>query len=385
MTVIADSRWTVRTSISMASAVALLVGSLLSGAVAAGAPKPPPAPSGSLAALATDPSPWLHLEANSLQRSPIYLGSTPRELALGLTPVDGGVATLPTTARALGELQLKGIYQSLVAKKTITSKQTLTVESWPIRDDRGRLTWAYARWRASSTSPWRWLSTADIQNTDPNTFAPYTLDPAIPSQYDAIFGVPDDYGYDIVPAFGDSIWVRRSTDPALAAPIEAWLPNAQLVPYSAATRPVRPACARAAAAGAAQRQAHHLPPHGQGKHRDVPAGIVWVAAAPAPGPTPGSIVVDSYPADFATDFRDDVLALDGEDAAVFPISGRRERFTIKNNALADNQLAAVFDYLEERYQTLGLATRRQYFVWRGMPQTNLIAEIPGTNPTWLRC
>ena len=380
MTVIADSRWTVRTSISTASAVALLVGSLLSGAVAAGAPKPPPAPSGSLAALATDPSPWLHLEANSLQRSPIYLGSTPRELALGLTPVDGGVATLPTTARALAQLQLKGIYQSLVAKKTITSKQTLTVESWPIRDDRGRVTWAYARWRVSSSSPWRWLSTADIQNTDPNTFAPYTLDPAIPSQYDAIFGVPDDYGYDIVPAFGDSIWVRRSTDPALAAPIEAWLPNAQLVPFS--QQP-----------DLSNRLALVLPPPARlngkpityhltvkGNTVTMPAGIVWVPAAPAPGPTPGSIVVDSYPADFATDFRNDVLALDGEDVAVFPISGRRERFTIKNNALADNQLAGVFDYLAERYQTLGLATRRQDFVWRGMPQSNLIAEIPGTNP-----
>jgi Zn-dependent M28 family amino/carboxypeptidase len=47
--------------------------------------------------------------------------------------------------------------------------------------------------------------------------------------------------------------------------------------------------------------------------------------------------------------------------------------------LPDNQLAAVFDYLEERYEQLGLSTWRQEFVWRGMPQTNLVAVIPGSD------
>jgi hypothetical protein len=142
---------------------------------------------------------------------------------------------LSATAKSLAELQLTGIYQSLFAKKTITAKQTLTVESWPVRDDRGRLTWAYARWRVGSSSPWRWLSTADIKNTDPNTFAPYTLDPTISSDHTAIFGAPDDYGWYVEPDFGDSVWVQRSTDPALAQPIEAWLPNAELAVYAHGT------------------------------------------------------------------------------------------------------------------------------------------------------
>jgi Zn-dependent M28 family amino/carboxypeptidase len=47
--------------------------------------------------------------------------------------------------------------------------------------------------------------------------------------------------------------------------------------------------------------------------------------------------------------------------------------------LADNQLQAVFSYLEERYAQAGLRTWRQSFTWRGMPQTNLFAEIPGSD------
>jgi hypothetical protein len=368
------SAWLIATALMLAVSV-------VAGPTTAAAPaKPPPTPSGSLASLATDPAPWLHLEANSLQRSPVYLGSTPRELALRLTPVDGGVTRLPASVKDLAELQLKGIYQSLVAKKTITAKQTLTVESWPVRDDRGRLTWAYARWRVSSTSPWRWLSTADIQNTDPNTFAPYTLDPTVPSDHTAIFGAPDDYGWYVEPDFGDSIWVERSADPATAQPIEAWLPNSQLATY--------------AERDLSDRLALVLPPPARlngtpityqlaikGDVTTWPKGFTWTTEAPAPGPTPGDVVIGSYPAGFAEAYRSDVLAMDGEAEAVFPISGRVERFTIKNNALADNQLAAVFEYLEERYDQLGLTTWRQDFVWRGMPQTNLVAVIPGTDPS----
>jgi hypothetical protein len=369
-----------RSSLAGGTALALFV-SVVTGltAVSISAAKPLPPPSASLAALATDPAPWLHLEANSLQRSPVYLGSTPRELALGLAPVDGGVATLPATVKDLAELQLKGIYQSLVAKKTITSTQTLTVESWPVRDARARLTWAFARWRVSSSSPWRWLSTADIQNTDPSTFAPYTLDPTIPGDHTAIFGAPDDYGWYVEPAFGESIWVRRSTDPTLAQPIEAWLPNSELAAYAQADLSDRlalvlPQPARLNGEPITYRLAV------RGKVVTWPPSISWTAPSPEPGPTPGDVVIGSYPAGFAADYRNDVLAMDGEAEAVFPLSGRTERFTVKNNALADNQLAAVFDYLQERYEHLGVQTTRQDFVWRGMPQTNLVAELPGTDP-----
>ena len=360
------------------------VGTATAGSVASAGPvKAPPSPGlsspASLAALARDAGPWLHLEANSLQRSPVYLGSTPRELALGHAPADGAVAKLPDSLRILGELQLKGIRQSLIAKKTIAGKAALTVEAWPIRDDRGRLTWVFARWRTDASSPWRWLSTADIQNTDPDTFAPQTLDPSVPADFTAIFGAPDDYGYGVEPAFGNCVWVERTTDPALARPYEAWLASSARDAYSQRR-------------DLADRVALVVPPPARHNGDPVtysatatdsrvtwPSSIVWTAAPATPGPTAGSAVFTSWPADFDAAYRSDLLVMAGESPAVFPLSGRSVTFTNKNNALPDNQLPDVFAYLEERYEELGLRTWRQSFTWRGMPQDNLFAEIPGSD------
>jgi len=337
-------------------------------------------PSKSLASLATDRSPWLHLEANSLQRSPVYMGSTPRELALHLSPADGGIPKLPAALKDLGELQLKGIYQSLVAKKWITSKQTLTIESWPIRDDRARPTWAFARWRVSSTAPWRWLSPADIQNTDPNTFVPEQLDPAIPADYTDIFGNPDDYGWYTVPAFANCIWVQRAPNPAYAAPIRAWLPSSDSEAYAQRRDLDDQLCLSFPPPARLNGDPVSYNLTIKGVSVTWPKSLVWTSETSDPQAVEGSVIIDSWPADFDQAYRDDVLALDGEAEAVFPISGRVEAFTVKNNALPDNQLADVFSYLEERYEQLGIPTRRQDFVWRGMPQTNLVAEIRGTDP-----
>ena len=353
-------------------------------ALAGKPPKPTPTPTPSatsLAALATDPSPWLHLEANSLQPSPLYLGSTPRELALGLKPVDGGVAKLLATLKAIGDVQLKGIRQEMIAKKVITAKQTLTVEVWPVREYRGRLTWCFARWRTSSSDPWRWLSPAYILNTDPNTIVPETLDPTVAGDFTDIFGADDDYGWNVEPQFSSCIWVQRSADMALAAPIEAWLPSGQREAYSQRT-------------DLAGRVALVVPPPARLNGKPItypvvtvkstgttwPSSITWTPEPATPEPLDEPVVVSSWPADFAADYQADVLAMDGEAAAVFPISGRVKRFTVKNNALPDNQLEDVFCYLEERYAQIGLETWRQSFTWRGMPQTNLVAEIPGSSP-----
>ena len=351
------------------------------GAVVLAKPSPAPTPTSpaSLATLATDASPWLHLEPNSLQRSPIYLGSSPRELALGLTPADGGVAKLPATLKTLGELQLKGIRQSLLAKKTITSKQTLTVEAWPIRDDRGRLTWCFARWRTAVSNPWRWLTTSDIQNTDPNTFVPETLDPAVAADYTSIFGATDDYGWNVEPAFSNCIWVERAADPALARCWEAWLPSSQSAAYSQRSD----LGSRIALVVAPPARLNGAPITYAVAATDTkttwPGGITWTPEPAMPGAAAGSPVVSTWPADFDAAYRADLLAMDGEAPAVFPISGRTVTFSNKNNALPDNQLSDVFSYLEERYAQLGLDTWRQSFTWRGMPQTNLVAVIPGTN------
>ena len=361
--------------------LALLLAQAGGAAAAAAKPTPTPTPTPtSLAALATDLSPWLHLEANSLQVSPLYLGSTPRELALGLTPVDGKIAKLPATLKAIGDVQLKGIRQEMIAKKVITAKQTLTVEVWPVREYRGRLTWCFARWRTSSSDPWRWLSPAYILNTDPNTIAPETLDPTVAGDFTDIFGADDDYGWYTEPQFSNSIWVERSADMALAKPIEAWLPSAQRAAYSQRT-------------DLAGRVALVVPPPARLNGKPItytavtvkstgtvwPSSITWTATPPVPVAEPGSTVISSWPAGFDAAYRADLLAMDGEAEAVFPISGRRVTFAVKNNALADNQLQDVFSYLEERYAQLSLRTWRQSFTWRDMPQTNLFVEIPGTD------
>ena len=52
-------------------------------------------------------------------------------------------------------------------------------------------------------------------------------------------------------------------------------------------------------------------------------------------------------------------------------------FQRKSCADPKHQLNDVVDYLEERYRTLGVETIRQRFVWRGIPQSNLIAVIRG--------
>ena len=310
---------------------------------------------------------------------------TPRELALGLAPADGGVAKLPATLKALGELQLKGIRQSLIAKKVIASKQTLTVEAWPIRDDRGRLTWTFARWRTAASNPWRWLSTADIQNTDPNTFVPETLDPAVPGDYTDIFGAPDDYGWNVEPAFSNCIWVERAADPALARCWEAWLPSAQAAAYAQRD-------------DLASRLALEVPPPARLNGAPItytvaatdtkttwPGSITWTPEPSVPGPAAGSAVITDWPDDFDAAYRTDLLAMDGEAPAVFPISGRTVTFTNKNNALPDNQLPDVFSYLEERYAQLGLDTWRQSSAGAGCRRRTSSPSSRARTRGWRRC
>jgi hypothetical protein len=363
------------------------VGLMVVGAPAALAAKPSPSPSptptmpASLATLATDTAPWLHLEANSLQPSPLYLGSTPYELVFGLKPADGGVAKLPATLKAIGDTELKGIRQTMIAKKVITDKQTLTVECWPIREYRGRLTWCFARWRTSSSNPWRWLNPSYILNTDPNTCVPETLDPTVPADYTNIFGASDDYGWNVEPQFSNSIWVKRSADMALAVPIEAWLPSSQRAAYSQKDLSDRVALVVPPPARLNGKPITYTVVTVKATGTTWPSSITWTADQVAPGPLAASPIITSWPADFDAKYRADLLAMDGEAPAVFPISGRQVTFTNKNNALSDNQLEDVFQYLEERYAQMGIATSRQSFTWRGMPQTNLIAKIPGSNPS----
>ena len=348
-------------------------------------------PADSLAALATDPAPWLHIEAGSEQRPPVYLGARPREMAFDLEPADLGLPVLPASLKALGERQLKNLWQRLAANKLIPGKAAVTLEAWPTRDDRGRLTWTFARWRVASTDPWRWLPPSASLNTDPNAFLPRLYDPTVASDHFAIFADFLEMGIYDKPIFGDCLWVQRTTDPSLATPLEGWLPTQLRTTYRQRDL--------------SDRLAYQLPQPArlngtpvtihvtvQGDRVDWPGNLVW---QPDPLPPPAQErhrVVTRWPADFADAYRADVLALDAETGEIFtPLAWLKKGYTryptpdpatlpLKNNAQDPNQLEAIVAFLEDRYAQLGLRSWRRTFAWRGATQTMLIAEIQGSDP-----
>jgi hypothetical protein len=112
-----------------------------------------------------------------------------------------------------------------------------------------------------------------------------------------------------------------------------------------------------------------------------PAEIGWKredgALSELPARTP---FIKKWPENFKEAYKADVLTLDGERAAVFPISKRKVTFKRKNSIDKDNQIQDLVGYLEERYKVLGIKTVRQDFTWRGLAETNLIAIIPGSDP-----
>ena len=385
MTHMKDRTWLV--VLALGAMVVLLLMQAGSGTAVAGKPPVKPAPSAtSLAALATDPAPWLHLEANSLQPSPLYLGATPRELALGLAPAAGTTARLPLSLKTLGDTQLKNIRQTLISKKIVDAKATLTVECWPIREYRGRLTWFFARWRTSSTGAWHWVDSSLIVNTEPNpsAYIPEPLDPTVASDRRDLFGTEDnwDYGWWYTPQFASCIWVKRVADITLAPPIEAWLPSSLLETYRQKDLSDRVALVASPPARLNGVPVTYPVVTVKSAGTTWPSSITWVPDdLSIPAPLDEERIITSWPQDFAADYYNDVVTMDGEVPAVFPVSGRVESFTVKNNALESNDLEDNFEYLEERYEVMGIETRRQSFTWRGMPQLNLIAEIPGSDPS----
>jgi hypothetical protein len=330
-----------------------------------GAAEPP------LSSFVPDRDPSAVAEPSSEQRPPVALGPSPAARRL-----DGATATHPTLPRALrdlGESQLR----SLAARLSLPPSEELEV--WPIRDDHGRLTWAAARRRAGPGERWTWLESdhpgdEGEAGAPPFAYLPWTLDPARPDGHARIF---DDFlRYDDLyekRVFGECVWTDREGTRVF----EAWMPSgdAEVEAAEAATGP--------------ERVCRVVPQPAELDGRPVtfvvdvaadgvvwPADIEWTEPAAAPAVADVSPIVD-WPADVAEAFRADLAVLSGEEEAVFPRSGRRVRFERKSCAQPDNQLLDVVAWLEERYAALGVAMRRVEFTWRGIPQADLIAVLPG--------
>ncbi len=335
----------------------------------------------SLVGYVRDPLPWLHPPANSEQRQPVYLGATPRELALKLAPQDGGQPFLVDLLRGKLEQQTSALRRALVDRKMIAPSGAAEFEAWPVRDDLGELNWAYARWRLEGEGRWRWFDSAMWTSGSRSApFLPVLLDPAkkehFPLIFDDVLTLKELYDK---PLFGECIWTERDGEV-----IEAWLPVKDMESRGKKL-------ARAIERGEKTPLCRVLPLPARLNGRPTafvltvdskgvkcPDEIRWKSAhtsLPRTGANPAPI--RQWPGDYTAAYRRDVLALDGEQDAVFS-GGRTARFVRKNSADPRNQILDVVRYLEERYRRLGIRTRRQEFTWRGIPQANLIAVIPGT-------
>lgn len=344
-----------------------------------------------MAALVKDPAPWLRMEADSEQHQPLYLGSTPREMALGLPPADGGLAVLPDFLRTTGEGQVKAVLNALVSRKLVRGSDRLELEVWPVSTGDGRLTWAFARWRkGGGKAAWRWLDSRYLQGDGTGGTGSPAPDPALPSVLDP--GKKEDFAriytdflevdglYD-KPAFGDCIWLKKIGPEAnLSDVFAAWLPTEQMGAERGGKQTrggvamVVPQPCRLNGEPVTFRVAWG----GGGAPVEWPPALVWVTRSQSlPLPEGRPPRVKSWPPGFEEAYRKDVLALDGEEEAVFPVSGRRLRFTGKSSADPNNNLHELVEYLEERYQVMGVPTRRVEFAWRGTRHTILEAVVRG--------
>jgi hypothetical protein len=346
------------------AALALLVAwSAAAGAVAPG--------DGLLGRLA--PAPWLDTPDTSQQYFPIFIGASPRELVLGRPPARR--PRLQAALRPLGQTQAPRILQTLGAPSA-------ELEAWPSEDWNGQPNWVYARWRESPGRPWRWLSASAnwraewTQRRGEKPLLPEERDPGSPADKLELFGDFLDYSQvNQMPLFGNCVYTER----AGGAVALAW-------PHP------REKDARAAELSKPGRYAAHcLNPPARFNAEPVafalrvgPGGVEWPAEiewlpAPAPRPAPVDVPlrVRAWPKEHARRFEEDLRVVDGEEFAIYPLSARRARFLRKGSFQRDNDLEKLADYLEERYRVLGIGTRRQRFDWRGIPQSNLIAVIPG--------
>ena len=309
----------------------------------------------------------LTLPANSEQRQPFFVGRTPLELMLG-SPARAR-PRMPARLKTLGLEQARRLGSIFRAK---------ALEGWPIQDEEGHLTWAFARYRRETAGPWIWLDSSAAgagawRDLQAPPLLPETLDPSDSAQARAIYDDfldSDDLYFKA--AYGDCVW----TDPA-GAVRAAWLdPDAR-------SRRAGEICRRIAQPARLDARAvsfvFTVPDHG-------PAGVApdaeefEPAGIPPVDPRHAGRRFLAWPGDFSRLYREDVRVLSGLAPARFPFSKREMTFTRKNSADPAHELEAEADYLEERYRASGWATRRQRFEWRGIPQSNVIAVIPGRLP-----
>lgn len=326
-----------------------------------------------------DKTPWRSLKANSEQRQPVYMGLSPFDIERGAPKRPYPV--LRESLRALGELQARYIASFL-------HKKDIDMEIWPVQEWQGRQTWAFARWRPAGGSAWTWFDDGLLRRPlpadQPQPELPRTLDPQISDQDRTIFAdfmsLDDLYAK---PSFGECIWTRKKD----ASIVHAWNDPDQVSQARHSRSEYQTLLCRAISQPA---RFNEIPQTFVLRLRNAqvmwPAQLRWqsdaadsrAAALPMEKPSEPALL---WPADWRAAYAAEIRILSGQSAAEYTTEGRSVRvlFERKNSADRKNQLLDLVSYLEFKYRQAGIGTERESFIWRGIPQANLLAKIPGKN------
>ena len=327
-----------------------------------------------LSSLVEDKNPWETLEANSEQRQPFYIGASPRQFILEGKKLSYSV--LPEAMLALAN------QQSQVLLKKI-GLSTAELEIWPYLTDQGDPNWVFARYRKSPNSPWTWFKPSHWKKTGQviAPALPQFVNPHTDQGFRFLFS--DFLEFDNLyqkPLYPESVWTRDDGGDIFAGWLSLQDKNS----------------AREMVAKDPSIRARILPQ--PARLNDIAKTFVVLARAEEPldwkqeeiqwSQTHFTIPKDNIPvehlifsSDFIPKYQKDIRILAGETEAVFPISNRKMTFSKKSSALKDNRLLDIVDYLKERYESLNIVAVKQEFTWRGIPQSNLIAMIPGKDRT----
>jgi hypothetical protein len=277
---------------------------------------------------------------------------------------------------------MKGLGEGQAAEiaKTIQHALPVEFEAWPAEDDLGRWTWAFARWRSGPNSGWKWLEGTrpeKVEESDDETVVPpilpVTYRPADYNDRSAIFddflNYPDLYQK---PLFGECVW----TDAGGSQIYSAWNAPEKARQWGAGTLVLQQVCRVIRQPSRLDERPITFVLRFGDSGLEWPEGVRWVEEErPETEPLPDDLRIRVWPKDLRATYEKEVRTL---------ASGDLPRFSRKNSAQEKNQLLDVVAFLEERYRKLGISTERQSFLWREIPQANLIAKIPGTETDRLR-
>ncbi len=378
------------------------------------------APSASLlsAMAPSDLQIYTWLEANSDQTFGLVLDS------------ESGILAFEPQNEILFKTQATLIAQSI--RGLNQNESDIELESYPVENSRGRITFAFSRYRelsvSGASSEWVWL---DQEIWNQKLFPGYFDDdyefqienPALPiiaTRLDT--GKSSDlrqilldplkvYSLYDRPAFSDCVWV----DSISGSLLTAWLPSALKNSYSVKGKVCYQIAQPARLAGNGLVFVLKVSRSGE-----VTLPEQWQLAKTQATKTVGEIrarasldqakrEVNTWLARFGwadaarelkfsdrflADYRKNVMALSGELPFADDLSEALSvsenpqsitRFKKKNSAQVENDLPVVVAYLESKYRALGIETERQVFSRDGGNHVNLIAKIPGklrkTNPT----